>query len=295
MRLTLKQLQYFDAVARTLHFGRAAAACAVSQPALSVQIQDLEASLGVQLVERARSGIKLTRHGQEVALRARRILSEVLDLEGAVAAGGSGGLVRLGVIPTIAPYLLPKVLRRVQDGHPDVELRIQESQTARLVERLLRGDLDVLLLALPIAEAGLVSLALFEDRFILAVPAAMRLAGPVALGALPQYRLLLLEEGHCLRDQALSVCQSAAHESLVTLGASSLATLIELVAAGQGVTLVPEMCAAVVAGDARVRLIPLAEPAPSRTIGLVWRKSSAREELYSAIGRIVTASAAAQP
>jgi LysR family hydrogen peroxide-inducible transcriptional activator len=287
MRVTLKQLQYFDAVARTLHFGRAAASCSVSQPALSAQIQELESHLGAQLVERARSGIKLTRLGQEVAARAEQILSQVMDLEGAVSAGGLAGSVRLGVIPTVAPYVLPGVLRRAGERHPEIALRIQESQTARLTASLRRGDLDLLLLALPIAGDDLVSLPLFEDEFMLAVPAAMKLAGPVALGALPRQRLLLLEEGHCLRDQALSVCQGAARETLSTLGASSLATLIELVAAGQGVTLLPRMCATAVAGDRRVRLTELARPVPSRAIGLVWRRSSARGELFTALGGIV--------
>jgi LysR family hydrogen peroxide-inducible transcriptional activator len=295
VRLTVKQLQYFAAVARTLHFGRAATACAVSQPALSVQIQDLETHLGVQLIERSRSGIKLTRHGEEVARRAERILSELQDLEGAVGAHGVSGSVRLGVIPTIAPYLLPAMLRIAAERHPDLELRIQESQTGRLVAALSRGDLDVLLLALPIEEPGLVGLPLFEDRFMLAAPADMVIAAPVALGTLPKYRLLLLEEGHCLRDQAFSVCQGVARESLATLGASSLATLIELVAAGQGVTLVPRLCSTVVAANGRVRLMPLAAPEPSRTIGLVWRRSSAREQVFDAIAQLVCAAAAPTP
>ena len=295
MRLTVKQLQYFAAVARTLHFGRAATACAVSQPALSVQIQDLETHLGVQLIERSRSGIKLTRHGEEVARRAERILSELQDLEGAVGAHGVSGSVRLGVIPTIAPYLLPAMLRIAAERHPELELRIQESQTGRLVAALSRGDLDVLLLALPIEEPGLVGLPLFEDRSTPAAPADMVIAAPVALGTPPKYRLLLLEEGHCLRDQALSVCQGVARESLATLGASSLATLIELVAAGQGVTLVPRMCTTVVAANGRVRLMPLAAPEPSRTIGLVWRRSSAREQVFDAIAQLVRAAAAPTP
>lgn len=287
MRLTLKQLHYFEALAHTLHFGRAADACSVSQPALSVQIQDLERHLGVQLIERARTGIRLTAAGAEVAARARRILTEAKDLEGAVAQRGSGGVVRLGVIPTIAPYLLPGLLHDVSARLPDLQLRIRESQTARLVAALQQGDLDLLLLALPIENPELVSRPLFEDSFMLAAPHAMAIEGPVALRNLPKYRLLLLEEGHCLRDQALSICESAASESLVTLGASSLATLIELVAAGQGVTLVPQMCARVVAADHRVRLVALARPAPSRQIGLVWRQSTAHGALFETIAGLI--------
>lgn len=288
MRVTLKQLQYFDAVARTLHFGRAAASCAVSQPALSAQIQELESHLGTQLVERGRSGVRLTRPGREAAARASRILAEVQDLEGAVAADGSAGALRLGVIPTVAPYILPSLLRRARECHPDVTLRIQESQTARLIADLRRGDLDLLLLALPVLGDDLASLPLFDDDFLLAVPATTTMQQPVALSALPRERLLLLEEGHCLRDQALSVCQGAAPETMRTLGASSLATLIELVAAGQGVTLLPSLCAHVVASDQRVRLLPLARPVPSRSIGLVWRRSSARAELFATLGDMVT-------
>lgn len=285
MRLTLKQLQYFDALARAQHFGRAAELCAVSQPALSVQIKDLEGSLGVELIERARSGIRLTQHGTEVAARARRILSEVTDLEASVQAERGRGVLRLGVIPTVAPYLLPGLLRHMQTAQPGVDIRVRESQTARLVEALQRGALDVLLVALPVNGERLISLPLFDDAFQLLVPASMPVRGPVAIGELPKFRLLLLEEGHCLRDQALAICHGTAKESLATLGASSLATLVELVAAGQGVTLVPQMCEPSIRGDRRVRLIRLNKPAPSRSIGLVWRRSSAREDIYRALGR----------
>lgn len=287
MRLTLRQLQYFEALARTQHFGRAAEACAVSQPALSVQIQELEAQLGARLVDRGRSGPQLTAVGLEIAGRARRILNEVRDLEETAREPGLGGVVRLGIIPTIAPYMLPGLLEGCRRELPELDLHIQESRTLRLVEALATGMLDVVLLALPLSEPGLTTLPLFEDRFLVAAPADLKLREPVAIPFPARNKLLLLEEGHCLRDQALSVCELAAADAMSALGASSLTTLIELVAAGHGLTLVPEMSVKSLQRDKRVKLLRMKAPEPTRLIGLAWRQSSGRADGFTRLGALI--------
>ena len=287
MRLTLRQLQYFEALARLQHFGRAAEACAVSQPALSVQIQELEAQLGARLVERGRGGPQITAIGLDIAGRARRILNEVRDLEESAHEQGLDGALRLGVIPTIAPYVLPGLLEECRRELPDLELHIQESRTVRLIEALTTGALDLVLLALPVSDPGLATLPLFEDRFLVAAPIDTKLKEPVAVPFPRRNRLLLLEEGHCLRDQALSVCALAAADAMSTLGASSLTTLIELVAAGHGLTLVPEMSLASMKRDTRIKLLRMKAPEPSRTIGLAWRQSSGRADGFARLGALI--------
>ncbi len=199
--VTLKQLRYFDALAREQHFGRAADSCAVTQPALSMQIQDLEASLGIALVERTRSGVKLTPKGEEIALRAQRLLNDVRNLiDYAQHAGGVlSGTLRLGVIPSVAPYLLPPLLPLLKENHPDLVLHVRETQTHILTDELAEGKLDVLILALPIRNPDVETLAVFEDRFLLALPKSRKLSGRVrATKEMVEHdRLLLLEEGHC--------------------------------------------------------------------------------------------------
>jgi LysR family hydrogen peroxide-inducible transcriptional activator len=289
--VTLKQLRYFDALARELHFGRAAEACAVTQPALSMQIHELEQSLGMILVERTRSGVQLTGKGAEIALRTSRILGDVRDLV-AFAHHGSrvlSGALRFGVIPSVAPYMLPPLLPLVRGAYPDLELHVRETQTQPLTEELLEGKLDVLLLALPVKHPDLESMALFQDRFLLAVPKNRKLSGRVrATKELIEHeRLLLLEEGHCLRDQALTYCTLQQVDAINTFGASSLATIIEMVSAGYGITLLPEMCLGIEEKGRDITLVRFVEPEPFRTIGLVWRSTSPRKRDFEELGRLI--------
>ena len=242
--LTLKQLRYFEALSRLRHFGRAAQECAISQPALSMKIQELEARLGLALVERRRNGVRLTSAGDEIAQRARSILTSVRDLSDYArnAAGSLSGKLVLGAIPSIAPYLLPAALPLVRTRHPALELTLRETQTSILVAELLAGELDTVLLSLPIEHPEIATLPLFTDRFVLAAPSDARFdrARPLTPEILADENLLLLEDGHCLRDQALNFCQSA-RAMRDRFGASSLATLVQLVANDYGITLLPEM------------------------------------------------------
>lgn len=291
--LTLRHLRYFEALSRQRHFGRAAEECAVTQPALSMQMQEFEALLGVPLIERRRGQVQLTEAGQEVARRARDILAAVRDLGDFARA--SGGLLAgpfvLGAIPSVAPYLLPAALPRIRERFPRLQLTFRETQTATLVNELLAGRLDAILLSLPVEHPDLVTLPLFEDAFVVAAQAGSPLARAesIAPQSLTRERLLLLEEGHCLRDQALAYCgtSSLAREQF---GATSLATIVQLVANGYGVTLVPEIALPVeVASDPRVALRRFARPEPSRTIGLAWRRSSPRGADFEALGAVIAA------
>lgn len=291
--ITLKQLRYFGAVARHRHFGRAAAECHVSQPALSLQIQELEAQLGCQLIERRRSAVALTEIGREIAERASRILIEASDLVDHARHRPNllSGELDLGVIPSIAPYLLPATLPLLQRRHPALELRLRETQTATLLDELSDGQLDVALLSLPVDRPGLEAQHLFDDGFVLVTP-----AGPDGHGepytpeaALSGDNLLLLEEGHCLRDQALSFCRAAQGGSRRQYGASSLSTIMQMVANGFGATLMPAMALPIeLRPDMPVKLFRFAEPEPSRSVGLVWRKTSPRKHDFQALARILT-------
>ena len=293
---TLQQLRYAVAVADARHFGHAAQACFVSQPALSAQVRELEAKLGVQLFERARNGVLVTAAGAEVIERARRILREVDDLcdAAAGAAGGLTGPLRLGVIPTIAPYILPHIVRRVGETHPDLHLYLREDRTEPLVAQLLAGALDVLLLALPLHRPGVEELALYDETFLLAVPEAHPLARRRGcdVDVLAGERLVLLEEGHCLRDQALAVCELAGHDGRPEVQGTSLPTVVQMVHAGLGVTLLP---ASAVSRDIQpgvgVALLELQPTSPTRTVGLAWRASSARSSAYTALGELIVAAA----
>lgn len=291
--ITLRQLRYLEAVARLGHFGRAAEECAVSQPALSMQIQDLETDLGVALIERGRGAIRPTALGAEVVERARAILADVHDLEAIARRRGRllAGRLTLGVIPSIAPYLLPAVLPRLGERYPELQLELRETLTRNLVADLVQGRLDAVLLSLPIDEPGVETLDLFGDAFRLVVPAGDALAGAGRLsgGDLPQERLLLLEEGHCLRDQALAFCGAPVGEwARPRLGATSLATIVQMVANGYGVTLVPEIALPVeVRADPRIAVVPFEAPQPTRRIGLAWRSASPRGADYHALGAVV--------
>ena len=290
--LKLKDLRYLVAVADTRHFGHAATRCHVSQPTLSAQLKKLEDYLGVQLVERQPRRIALTEAGQSVVAHARRIL-EASDEIVTIAQRQRdplAGRLRLALIPTIGPYLLPLVATRLHKALPRLDLLLYEHQTGPLLEKLQAGEIDGGILALPADADGLISMPLFDEPFVLAVPAAHPLAKRKTVHAsdLHGETLLLLEDGHCLRDQALEVCSlSGAHEKQ-DFRATSLETLRQMVASGGGITLLPELASRGAYGSARgVGVVPFARPAPVRHVGIVWRKSSARAAAIEAVGHTI--------
>jgi LysR family transcriptional regulator, hydrogen peroxide-inducible genes activator len=296
--ITLKQLRYLTALAEHRHFGRAADACAVTQPALSMQIRELEKELGVVLVERRHGDVTLTQTGLELARRGESVLSgaqDLVDLARLRSAPLSGALA-LGIIPTLAPYVLPRVLPALQRQYPDLRVALRETQTKTLVDELMRGSLDVLMLAFPVLEVECATIALFDDPFLLAVPNDdPRPQGTiVAPDDIDLARLILLEEGHCLRDQTLAFCAGDRRGRSFGLGATSLATVLQMVANGHGITLLPQVAVDAEARDRRVKLLRFAPPVPKRSIGLAWRPSSPRRSDFVALGRIVVDALAAR-
>jgi LysR family transcriptional regulator, hydrogen peroxide-inducible genes activator len=288
--ITLRQLRYLASLARHRHFGRAAEDCAISQPALSMQVRELEREIGVELVERRPGEITLTETGLEVARRAEQILAATRDLvDFARHRDVLSGELRLGIIPTLAPYILPRMLPRLHSAYPQLRLDVRETMTNVLMGELVGGNLDVVLLALPVEGTEVETLRLFDDPFLLAVPAADHFPdGRVAIADVDRRRLILLEEGHCLRDQALAFCAPAGGEAPAGLGATSLATVMQMVANDYGVTLVPEVAASVEVRDSRVKLLRFVKPEPARTIGLAWRRTSPRKQDFAALGEIIT-------
>jgi LysR family hydrogen peroxide-inducible transcriptional activator len=288
--LTLRQLRYLDALARHGNFVRAAEECGISQPALSMQIHDLELELGAELAVRGHGVTALTEAGAEVARRASLILRATRDLADCVRHRGEllSGTLRLGIIPTLAPYVLPSLLPVLHCAHPDLCLDLLETQTNTLVSELTQGTLDVLLLALPLEKPEFETIVLFTDRFLLAVPADDPL--PERARVTPRdvaaRRLVLLEEGHCLRDQALIYCGKL-DTTNTKLGATSLATVLQMVASGYGVTLLPEVAVDVEVRDERVKLLRFAEPQPQRQIGLAWRPTSPRKADFLELGQML--------
>jgi LysR family transcriptional regulator, hydrogen peroxide-inducible genes activator len=294
--LSLKQLRYFDALAEQGHFGRAAEVSAISQPALSLQIKELETALGAPLVERGPRRIRLTPLGEAVAARARDILAAVDELAdlARLRAGPLAGPLRLGVIPTVAPYLLPALIRHLADAHPGLDLRPREAVTSRLTQDLRAGRLDAALVALPLSEPSLTETPLFTEEFVLVRPASQADDPVPDARTLGTMRLLLLEEGHCFRDQALSFCSLTAAAAREVMEGSSLSTLVQMVGAGIGVTLIPQMAVAIEAPRAAVALARLPAPRPQRTIGLVWRRSSALAGPFAGLAEVVSRVAAAR-
>jgi LysR family hydrogen peroxide-inducible transcriptional activator len=290
--ITLRQLRYFTSLARHRHFGRAADSCAVTQPALSMQIRELEREIGTELVERRPGEVALTETGAEVAQRAERILAGTRDLvDFARHREVLSGPLKLGVIPTVAPYLLPKLLPYLQADHPLLRLEVRETQTNTLIEELTAGELDCAVLALPFEQTEVETVSLFRDRFLLAAPAGEPIPrGRLTAKDVNQRRLILLEEGHCLRDQALAFCATKQPDSAAALGSTSLATVMQMVANGYGVTLVPEIATDVEVRDKRVMLKRFTAPEPGRTIGLAWRKTSPRRRDFEALGAAVKSS-----
>lgn len=258
-----------------------------------MQIRDLESELGLTVVERRRNGARLTEEGREIARRARSILDDVRDLADYAHTRGSefSGRLKLGVIPSVAPYLLPRVLPKLREAYPDLDLHIRETQTGQLTRELLDGSLDVLLVALPVEEPQIETIRLFEDRFLLALPPERRIDSRIR--ATPEFvsqdRLLLLEEGHCMRDQALTFCDLRKIENIDAFGASSLTTLVQMVKNGLGLTLLPEICLEVEARPGTLNLMHFADPEPSRTLGLAWRRTSPRKRDFVRLGQMIEA------
>ena len=296
--ITLRQLRYLTSVARHRHFGRAADECAVSQPALSMQVRELEREIGTELIERRPGAIALTDVGLDVAQRAAQILTATRELVDFVRHRELlSGRLALGIIPTLAPYILPRLLPRLQAQYPRLRLEVRETQTKVLLAELAGGELDSALLALPADAKDIETLPLFDDRFLLAVPSTDRLParGRVGIADVDQRRLILLEEGHCLRDQALAFCATKQRDAPAGLGATSLATVMQMVANGYGVTLLPQVAADAELHDERVRLLRFAEPQPGRSIGLAFRRTSPRRKDFEALGQIIMQTLRASP
>ena len=274
--LTFKQLRYFEALAQHGHFGRAAEACAISQSALSQQIKDLEGVLGSALFERGTRRIDLTSFGEEFAPRVREILRSVDELGDLARASHDRpvGRLRIGVIPTIAPYLLPNIIGQLTRLYPDLDIHIRETLTPKLLHELSAGKIDTAIVALPISESAFTEIALFQEDFVLVRPSDDAGKPVPNIETLREMRLLLLEEGHCFREQALSFCQMHASLPRELLYGSSLSTLVQMVGSGIGVTLIPEMAIGVETRSAAVSITRFNDPKPSRTIGMIWRKTS---------------------
>jgi LysR family hydrogen peroxide-inducible transcriptional activator len=294
--LSMRHLRYFDALAQHGHFGRAAAACAVSQPALSVQIREMEALLGAPLVERGAREIRLTSLGETFAARARDILRAVDEL-GDLALAAQRHLVgplRIGVIPTIAPYLLPHVVTKLTRGYPELDVRPREAITQKLLDELVAGRLDTAIVALPVSEPSVTEVPLFDEEFVLVRPrrdANKPVPNPEILR---EMKLLLLEEGHCFRDQALSFCRTASAMPRNMMEGSTLSTLVQMVGADIGVTLIPDMAVPVETRSAPVSVARLPEPRPSRTVGMIWRQTNPLADQLQAIADIVREAGAAR-
>lgn len=286
--MTLRELEYLVALAKYRHFGRAAEACGVSQPTLSTQIKKLEDELGIALVERDSRGVILTSYGHEAAERARRILLEIQQLKDSVQQNKNpeAGSVRLGIFPTLGPYLLPYVVPSIRKRFANLELLLIEEKSSSLIARLRDGEIDAALLALPVSDAQLRVEFLFDERFLLAVPASHAFArrDEIGIGELVDHDLMLLEEGHCLRDQALEVCGFSGAVERSSFRATSLETLRQMVSAEVGMTLLPELATLNQSfSQGGVHVLRFSDSNPSRQIAMCWRKSSAREALFLAL------------
>ncbi len=290
--IKLRDLHYLVALADTRHFGRAAAACHVSQPTLSAQLKKLEQYLGVQLIERGTRRASMTTAGERIVARARAMLEasdDIVEIAKSFADPLAGRL-RLALLPTIGPYLLPRVTPRLRKALPRLELMLYEYQTATLLARLRAGEIDAGILALPVDLDGLDVMPLYDEPFVLAAPSTHRLAksGPLRTADLAGEAVLLLEDGHCLRDQALDVCNRVGMHEKQDFRATSLETLRQMVASGVGVTLLPELATRGAYGAARgIAVRAFARPAPMRRIGAVWRTTSARREAIEAVARVI--------
>lgn len=293
MTPTIKQLKYLIALDEHLHFGKASAACFISQSAFSIAIKELEGALNVQLVDRTNKRVVITEAGRAVISQARHCIRD-LDLLMSIASSEQeplSGKLTLGVIPTIAPFLLPPLIPEIMKQFPRLQLFLREDKTAVIHEQMLDGKLDLVLVALPFQMRGVTVMPLFEDPFLLACRQESRWIdvkhAPVDLDALPDESILLLEEGHCLRDHALEACHLR-HSSLINrFSATSLQTLLQMVVADLGITFVPTMAkGSLIGGCSALELHPLPEQ-KSREIGLAWRKGSGRGDEFRKIGKLI--------
>lgn len=296
--ITIRQMRYFEALAVAGHFGKAARMVNVSQPALSAQIAEMERLLNVRLIERGRAGAFLTREGQELLPDIRDILERTDRLQARIDAGQGPlrGRLRLGIIPTVAPYLVPELIPDVRARYPDLSIELKELLTSGCLEDLKHGRLDCAIIALPVLTEGFDSALLFEDRFLIASAEdeTTILMSPMTEDLVDVERLLLLEEGHCMRDQALAVCGASAGRRVANYGATSMATLLQMVSHGMGITLIPEIAVRDERSRNRMRIVRFAEPQPSRNIGLVWRASaSGKRRDFEALGEVIRSSAGA--
>jgi LysR family hydrogen peroxide-inducible transcriptional activator len=289
--VSLKQMRYAIAVASEGHFGRAAEACSVSQPALSQQILSLEGLCGTPLFDRLKSGVRLTPFGRDFIVLAKEAVKAAGMLDD-FALGRAGRLdrpLRFGLIPTVAPYLLPRIYPALTQGLPEISFSISESRTEAMLGALNDGRLDLALIATEPPPGGprLVSRALFDDPFVLATPRDEAAADPLTLATLPPERILLLDEGHCFRDQAISACRLDGDRATNAFAATSLATIVEFVANGQGVTLLPQIALRKEASDPRIAIHPLADPAAGRQLRLVWREGTPYAEIFERIAQVI--------
>jgi LysR family hydrogen peroxide-inducible transcriptional activator len=293
---TIKQLQYLVALKDHLHFGQAAESCFVTQSTLSAGLRELESLMGVVLVERTRRVVRFTPLGERIAEKARRILAQAEELTDMARAAGKplAGELRMGVIPTIAPFLLPALLPRLRSDWPDLKLYLREETSQAACDSLHRGQLDCVLLALPFGCGDVDSAELFEDRLYVAYPpgAAAGLPAEVAPAAIDEDKLLLLEDGHCLKDHALAACNRPELRAEAQMLGTSLHTLVQMVAGGLGITMIPKMAldAGILTGTG-VTARPLQADHPGRRIALVWRKNSPREKEFQLLSKALKAAA----
>lgn len=290
--MNVRDLQYLVALADHRHFGRAAEVCFVSQPTLSTQIRKLEEELGIALIERAPRNVMLTPAGIDIVARARRVLNEIEQIKQAASRRAQSGksAIRLGVFPTLGPYLLPHVLPAINARFPMLELLLVEEKSDLLLDQLENGKLDAALLAMPIHNSQLHEEELFEEPFLLAVPQSHPLSRHSVINAaeLSRYDLMLLEDGHCLREQALEICRMSGGMEAARFRATSLETLRQMVLAGSGMTLLPQLAARSPFPHAdKIHLLPFNDPPPGRHVGMYWRKSSALSETLADVADII--------
>ena len=288
--ISMKHLRYFKSLTHHRHFGQAAEACSISQPALSLQIKELEEILGTPLVERGARKIHLTSLGEAIMPRIEAIILAVDELKDLARASTSPllGRLRIGVIPTIAPYFLPAAIRELKKDHPKLDLQPREAITQKLVDDLMEGKLDVAIVALPISNPSLNEITLFDEEFVLVRPKKDEKKPIPNIEKIQGMKLLLLEEGHCFREQALSFCKISPPRELSTIEGNSLSTLVQMVGADLGVTLIPAMAIPLEMRSASVSIARLPIPRPSRTIGMVWRKTNPLSEQLAHIAKILS-------
>ena len=291
-KITLRQLRYFEALAQHRHFGIASNACSVTQPALSMQIRDFELALGVNLFEKGTHPVQLTPLGRIIAAKSKAIMLDVAELEELVRASDNQPLInlRLGVIPPVAPYIFSRIAKDLTMHFTGLNLKMREAITSKLITAVIDGELDAAIIALPASEPRLRELELFRENFLLVRPKADAKNPVPRPEMLKEMRLLLLEEGHCFRDQALTFCKMGSSDTQDVMDGNSLTTLVQMVAAGFGVTLIPEMAAEFEGRIPNISIAKFHKNPPTRKIGMVWRRNSPLQDKYIEIAQIVKAS-----